>query len=158
MLFFCFGLEKNKNKTGKCNQKKMFKNPNFRTPIIISLGAIAGVLSRYFISIFCGQKLATTFPIDIFFINISGCFFMGLFTTILAKKYTAYPELFLLLITGFLGTYTTFSTYELNTVDNIDNLFIVLLSGLGSPIIGLISLDVGIKLAHIILLFKKVKN
>jgi len=128
----------------------MIRNPNIRTPIIISLGAIAGVLCRYYLSIFFLQTFPKTFPIDIFFINISGCFLMGLVSTILANKYSAYPELLLLLITGFLGTYTTFSTYELNTASNIHNLSRDLLYWLGSPIIGLISLEVGIKVAKIL--------
>lgn len=128
----------------------MIKNPNIRAPIIISLGAIAGVLCRYYLSIFFLQTFPKTFPIDIFFINISGCFLMGLVSTILANKYSAYPELLLLLITGFLGTYTTFSTYELNTASNIHNLSRDLLYWLGSPIIGLISLEVGIKVAKIL--------
>ncbi len=133
----------------------MITNPNIRTPIILSLGAIAGVLCRYFFSILFLQTFVKTFLIDIFLINISGCFLMGLFSTILAKKYTAHPELFLLLITGFLGTYTTFSTYELNTASNIQNLSRDLFYWLGSPIIGLISLEFGIKMAQTFLFYKK---
>lgn len=133
----------------------MLKNPNFRTPIIISLGAIAGVSCRYYFSDFFPQNSISAFPLDIFFINISGCFLMGLLSNILAKKYSGYPELFLLLITGFLGTYTTFSTYELNTVDNIHNLSRDIFYWLGSPIFGLISLELGIKIADFIISYKQ---
>lgn len=133
----------------------MSKNYNIRKPIIISLGAIAGVSCRYYFGVFFSQNFISTFPIDIFFINISGCFLMGLLSTILAKKYNGYPELFLLLITGFLGTYTTFSTYELNTVENIQNLSRDIFYWLGSPIFGLISLELGIKIADFIISYKQ---
>lgn len=132
----------------------MFNNLKIRVPIIISLGAIAGVLSRYYIGLWLLQNFETKFPIDIFLINISGCFLMGFLSTILARKYPLRPELVLLLITGFLGTYTTFSTYELNTAVNLNNLSRDLLYWIGSPILGLFCLEIGIKLAQITLSIK----
>lgn len=87
-----------------------------RGAIAISLGAIGGALSRYYLTIWFSQRFGTAFPYGTFFINVSGCFVMGFFATfVLVRTEIVSPELRLLIGTGFLGAYTTFSTYGLET-------------------------------------------
>jgi fluoride exporter len=91
-------------------------DPHLRAPIAISLGAIAGALSRYYLTEWCTRQWGAAWPYGTFTINLSGCFLMGLVATLAADSALISPELRLLLTTGFLGAYTTFSTYGLDTV------------------------------------------
>ncbi|MBH8565277.1 fluoride efflux transporter CrcB, partial [Nostoc sp. CENA67] len=95
----------------------MFQDSNIRIPIAISLGAIAGALSRYYLTLWFAQRFGTSFPYGTFFINLSGCLAMGFFATFAVEKVAIIsPEIRLMVATGFLGAYTTFSTYGLDTI------------------------------------------
>lgn len=119
-----------------------------RVLVAISLGAIAGALSRYYVIGFLTQRLGDTFPYSTWIINLSGCFGMGLFTTLFLLMLTIHPEVRLGVTTGFLGSYTTFSSYALETV----KLFRSEAWGLGllywssSILLGLMSFYLGIGL------------
>ncbi len=81
----------------------------------IALGAIAGALARYFLSLWMTQPLGPDLPYGTLLVNLTGCFGMGLLATLFGQRVLAHaPELQLLLTTGFLGSYTTFSSYELD--------------------------------------------
>ena len=95
----------------------MLQDPAIRNPIAISLGAIAGALSRYYLTVWFFQRFGTGFPYGTFFINLTGCFAMGFFTTLALNRVGVIsPEVRLLVATGFLGAYTTFSTYGIETL------------------------------------------
>ncbi|MBD2186161.1 fluoride efflux transporter CrcB [Planktothrix sp. FACHB-1355] len=130
----------------------MLQDPNIRVPIAISLGAIAGALCRYYITLWFAQRFGTGFPYGTFFINITGCLAMGFFATLaLERVATISPEVRLLITTGFLGAYTTFSTYGLDTM-NLLRERTYLAAGLywaGSAILGIISVQLGIILARL---------
>ncbi len=131
----------------------MLQDPAIRHPIAISLGAIAGALSRYYITVWFVQRFGTGFAYGTFFINVTGCFGMGFFTTLALDRVGAIsPEVRLLVATGFLGAYTTFSTYGIETLYLLrDRAF--LLAGLywaGSAILGVISVQLGVILARVI--------
>ena len=82
----------------------------------IASGAVPGALSRFYLTEWSKAKYGTKFPYATFGINVTGCFAMGFFFTI-SKGITGYPtELDLLIRTGFLGSYTTFSTYGFDTL------------------------------------------
>lgn len=88
-----------------------------RGAIAISLGAIAGALSRYFITMLFNLLFTTTFPLGTFVINLTGCVGIGFVATLLGGRLGSLsPDLRLLLVTGFMGSYTTFSTYGFETV------------------------------------------
>ena len=131
----------------------MLENPNIRTPIIIGLGAIAGALSRYYLGQWLILPTPLTFPMGTLFVNISGCFFMGLITTLMVRRLSLKPDLMLLITTGFLGAYTTFSSYELETEQLLVDFKtpqIGLLYWLISPLLGLLSFGFGVALAKTI--------
>ncbi|NTW66153.1 MAG: fluoride efflux transporter CrcB, partial [Nitrospirae bacterium] len=54
-------------------------------------------------------------PLGTFVINVSGSFLIGLLMTLMAERFTVNPQWRLLLVVGFLGAYTTFSTFEYET-------------------------------------------
>ncbi len=131
----------------------MLQDPAIRHPIAISLGAIAGALSRYYITVWFVQRFGTGFPCGTFFINVTGCFGMGFFTTLALDRVGAIsPEVRLLVATGFLGAYTTFSTYGIETLYLLrDRAFLIAsLYWAGSAILGVISVQLGVILARVI--------
>jgi CrcB protein len=130
----------------------MLQDPTFRNPIAISLGAIAGALSRYYLTLWFAQRFGTAFPYGTFFINLTGCFGMGFFLTVaLERVATIPPEVRLMVTTGFLGAYTTFSTYGLESVTLLRNRNFPAASfyWAGSAILGIISVQLGVLLARI---------
>lgn len=127
-----------------------FSKPAVREPLGIGFGAIAGALSRYYLTLGFATWQEGTFPFGTFFINLSGAFIMGFFTTLAVERAVISPDLRLTIAVGFLGAYTTFSSYELEAekllmkgVWNIN-----LLYWIGSPILGWLCLEVGIYLAR----------
>lgn len=130
----------------------MLQDPSIRNPIAISLGAIAGALTRYYLTLWFAQRFGTAFPYGTFFINLTGCFIMGFFITFsLERVGTIPPEVRLMVTTGFLGAYTTFSTYGLESFTLLrDSKFTAAGFYLaGSSILGIISVGLGIMLARI---------
>ena len=129
----------------------IFNEPEIRNPIAISLGAIAGALSRYYLTLWFAQRFGNSFPYGTFFINLSGCFAMGFFMTLALSRVVIVPaEVRLLVATGFLGSYTTFSTYGLDTVALLSNHHSMsgVLYWSGSAILGILSVQFGVVLAH----------
>ncbi|MBE9229416.1 fluoride efflux transporter CrcB [Phormidium sp. LEGE 05292] len=131
---------------------QMLQDPNFRTPLAISLGAIAGALSRYYITLYFLQRFGSNFPFGTFFVNLTGCFAMGFFVTLASQVINIPPELRLLATTGFLGAYTTFSTYGLDTMNIWDsgNYSSAIFYWLGSAILGILCLQIGVILAKLL--------
>lgn len=80
--------------------------------LAVFVGGGGGALTRYGIGHFIGRRFDGAFPLGTFLINVSGCFLLGLVATLLAGGAHA-RLLTALLATGFLGGYTTFSTYTL---------------------------------------------
>lgn len=121
-----------------------------RVSIAISLGAIAGALSRYFLSTTLNQWLGTAFPFATFFINLSGAFIMGFFTSLALGRNIITPELRLIVAVGFLGSYTTFSTYTLDLKRLLETgqWQVSSLYWIGSTLLGLLCLELGSYLAR----------
>jgi fluoride exporter len=82
------------------------------TYLFISLGAIAGAVSRYQIELWLKPQLSASFPWPTFLINVTGSLLIGMLANLLPDR----SDLRLLLMVGFCGSYTTFSTYSLEIV------------------------------------------
>lgn len=129
------------------------QHPDIRNPIAVSLGAVAGALSRYYLSLWFIQRFGTSFPYGTFFINLSGCLIMGFFITLTLERVTSIPpEVKLLVATGFLGSYTTFSTYGLESFTIFTNkrFFVGSFYWLGSAFFGLVCVQAGVILARLV--------
>ncbi|MBD2494551.1 fluoride efflux transporter CrcB [Nostoc sp. FACHB-280] len=130
----------------------MLQNLALRNSLGISLGAVAGALSRYYLGLWLTQLFGQAFPYSTLIINVSGCFVMGLFTMlVLGRLIVISPEIRLLVTTGFLGAYTTFSTYELDVVKLIEkqSLEMSLIYWLISPVLSLVGLLLGNKIGEV---------
>lgn len=129
----------------------MVNTPIVRASISIALGAIAGALSRYYLGLGIAHILGSQLPFGTLIVNVTGCFLMGLLARLsIGSVLRIHPEIRLLLLTGFLGSYTTFSTYELDssTLLSTHPPEFALLYWMGSPIFGLLSLQGGIGIAE----------
>lgn len=115
--------------------------------VAVGIGGFFGAMLRYLV----GECIHTVngFPLGTFVINLLGCLFLGWFFNITIKRWKINPNLKLAIGTGFVGAFTTFSTFSVETLYLINNyklllaLLYVLLSVLGG--IGLAVL--GAKLA-----------
>ena len=86
------------------------------TLVLIAVGAAAGALSRYLLSGWVQDLLPSRFPWGTFVVNISGSFLLGLVFVLAIEHEIMQPELRLPLMVGFIGAYTTFSTFMLEIV------------------------------------------
>lgn len=81
------------------------------TFIYVAIGGFFGAVSRFGVSNFVKAKYPSTFPISTFLVNLLGSFLLGL---IFGLNLT--DSLKLLLGTGFMGAFTTFSTFKLDSI------------------------------------------
>ena len=83
--------------------------------LIIGIGGFLGAISRYGVALWIGQRWGRNFPLGTFVINVSGSFLIGLLMSLFTERFMVNPQWRLLLVVGFLGAYTTFSTFEYET-------------------------------------------
>ncbi len=83
----------------------------------VALGGAAGAMARFAVASGVHAVFGRGFPLGTLLINVSGCFLMGLLSELLLQRVAYAAEWRLALLTGFLGAYTTFSTFALETLN-----------------------------------------
>lgn len=82
----------------------------------VALGGALGSVARFAVGLWIYERMGTRFPYGTFVINISGCFIIGFVMAVLDARMALPPEWRLAIPIGFIGAYTTFSTFEYETV------------------------------------------
>jgi CrcB protein len=80
--------------------------------LLVLAGGGVGSLTRYLAGLGVNEHYDGRFPLATFLINVTGSFIIGLMLVLLDREDLLHPNLRPLLVTGFLGGYTTFSTFE----------------------------------------------
>lgn len=120
--------------------------------LLISAGAILGANARYWLGAWAAQKWGSAFPYGTLIINLSGSLILGFFMTLATERLLLDPRWRLLVAVGFLGAYTTFSTYTLESFNLISSgqWLAGLANLLGSSVLGLLAVGAGIFLGKVI--------
>lgn len=119
---------------------------------LIALGGALGSMARYWIGSTIGSRMGTKFPYGTFVINITACVIIGFSLTFLAKRVEINSAWRFLVPIGFVGAYSTFSTYEWESLSTIRTgaFFIAGVYAVSSLLLGLASVWLGSVIAEII--------
>lgn len=79
----------------------------------VAVGGAFGAVARYLINVSPLSSVFDKFPLPTFVINITGSFLIGFLMILFADKYSSNENLRMAIIVGFLGAFTTFSTFEM---------------------------------------------
>ena len=95
--------------------------PTLWTLIVVGLAGSLGAISRYLVGHYAAEWFGKPrFPVGTLIINITACFLMGLFVALADRHVRSMPEWAkLAVLTGFIGTYSTFSTYMFEVEGNL---------------------------------------
>lgn len=83
----------------------------------VGLGGFLGANARYWLGGWIQERWGAAFPWSTFVINVSGSFVLGLFMTLVTGRLIVPPAARLVVAIGFVGAYTTFSTFEFETLN-----------------------------------------
>jgi CrcB protein len=114
--------------------------------LMVGIGGFLGAIVRFWVGGYVGAKLGTRFPYGTFLINCTGSFLIGFIITLLAEKTHWNPNWRYLIPIGFIGAYTTFSTFEYETFRVIQDgeLLIALVNVVLSVIVGFLAVWLGV--------------
>jgi len=120
--------------------------------IWVALGGALGSLARYLLGAWIYSRMGTRFPFGTFVVNITGCFVIGLALAIL-DAHAELPSAWRLAIPiGFVGAYTTFSTFEFETYRAFQsNPAIALVYLASSVVLGYVAVHLGIQASKLFL-------
>ena len=118
--------------------------------LVVGCGGFIGAMARYGVSLAVATFWTRQFPLGTFVINVSGSFILGLFSTLAAERLLLAPEWRLFVATGFVGAYTTFSTFEYETqrLTEAGTAAWAIVNVLSSVVAGFAAVWLGVKLAR----------
>lgn len=118
----------------------------------IALGGSLGSIARYWVGSTVADRMGTRFPYGTFVVNITACIIIGFSLSFLAERTELNPAWRFLVPVGFIGAYSTFSTFEWETYSNLQTgafliagLYVVL-----SVVLGLAGVWCGVLIARAI--------
>jgi CrcB protein len=119
--------------------------------LFISFGGALGSMARYWVGSTIANRMGAKFPYGTFVINITACVIIGFSLTFLSKRAELNPAWRFLVPVGFVGAYSTFSTYEWETLSTLRTgaFSLAALYAAGSLILGLAAVWGGSMIAEI---------
>lgn len=120
--------------------------------LLIAIGGALGSIARYWVGAAIGGRMGTRFPYGTFVINLTACVIIGFSLTYLGRRVELSPAWRYLIPIGFVGAYSTFSTYEWETLSSLRSgaFALAALYAGGSLVLGLASTWLGAVLAELI--------
>ncbi|WP_041915875.1 fluoride efflux transporter CrcB [Pseudodesulfovibrio mercurii] len=120
--------------------------------LYLSLGGAAGTLSRYFLSGVAQRMAGGSFPAGTFAVNMAGCLLFGAVWGFFENRLLPGSEVRLLVLTGFMGAFTTFSTYMFETANLVKSaqMAMALVNVVGQSVAGLALVLTGIALGRLL--------
>jgi CrcB protein len=111
----------------------------------VGLGGFVGANARYFLDLWVATRLGATFPYGTFIINVTGSFILGLIMGT-QEGHVLSPVVRLSAAIGFVGAYTTFSTWTYETLRLIENgsWLLAAVNAFGSLLVGMGAVIVGV--------------
>ena len=83
--------------------------------VLVGCAGLLGTLARYFISGWADERWGPTFPVGTLMVNLAGCLLIGFLFHSFQDRYLVDPAVRSAILVGFLGGFTTFSSYGLQT-------------------------------------------
>jgi CrcB protein len=118
--------------------------------LLIAIGGAFGSIARYWVGSTIASRAGIKFPYGTLVVNITACLVIGFTLTYLGKRADLSPAWRFLIPIGFIGAYSTFSTYEWETLSTMRSGAFALAAvyAVGSLILGLASTWIGAALAE----------
>jgi fluoride exporter len=119
--------------------------------LLIATGGALGSIARYWVGSIVYSRMGTRFPYGTFFINLTACVMIGFSVTWLGRRTELNPAWRFLIPIGFVGAYSTFSTFEWETFANLQTgaFLIAALYVALSCLLGLFAVWLGVLLARL---------
>ncbi len=120
--------------------------------LLIALGGALGSIARYWVSSTIAGRMGVRFPYGTLLVNLTACVIIGFSLTYLGRRADLNPAWRFLIPVGFIGAYSTFSTYEWETLSSIRSgaFFLAALYAVGSLVLGLVAVWGGSLLADVL--------
>ena len=122
--------------------------------LAVAIGGALGAMARYGISGWIFDSTSHKFPYATLSVNVLGSLVMGVLFVLILEKGALPPEMRSLLMIGFLGAFTTFSTFSLDALGLWQNghLFLALVYALGTVVLCLAAITVAVWLTRLLLI------
>jgi fluoride exporter len=119
--------------------------------LYIAIGGAVGSIARYCVGSEVSSRMGSKFPYGTFLINVTACVIIGFSITYLGRRVELNPAWRFLIPIGFVGAYSTFSTYEWETLSTLRSgaFLLAALYAVGSLLIGLVAVWGGSLLAGV---------
>ena len=120
--------------------------------LLIGLAGLVGTLGRYALSGLVARRYGETFPVGTLVVNIIGCFLAGFLFYLMQERFLANQTMRTVVMIGFLGGFTTFSSFGLQTFTLLRDgeFWFAALNMIGSNLLGLLMVWAGYTLAKVI--------
>lgn len=123
-------------------------NIGFKDILLVFFGGGIGSIARFLCQRGANAIYPHAFPFGTFFVNVTGCFLIGLLLGLMEKGSLVKPEWRLLLVTGFCGGYTTFSAFAAENIQLLKDGRVIyfLIYTIASVVLSILATFVGLSL------------